>query len=83
MKTFVRTVAVLLVPLSGLAQTGQPSENPKLTLAALQEQANRFGTVLTAFDWETTPEQIAQHVDEAIKAAAQKLTRSGSSTQNN
>ena len=80
MKTFVRTVGVLLVPLSGLAQTAQPSENPKLSLAALQERANRFGTVLTAVDWETTPEQITQHVDEAIKAAAQKLDEIGKLT---
>jgi Peptidase family M3 len=58
MKIIARTVATLLFPLSGLVQTGHPAENPKLTLSALQERASRFGTVLTAFDWETTPEQI-------------------------
>ena len=80
MKTIVRTVVAVLFPLSGLAQSDHSSQDTKLTLAALEERAGRFGTFLTPINWETTPEQIAQDVDTATSEASRKLDALGKLT---
>jgi thimet oligopeptidase len=73
MKFSFRPLVVLLFPVAVLAQSNPGPQPAKLTLAQLQDRAAKFNTVLTAFDWETTPEQISTEVDAAISSANQKL----------
>jgi thimet oligopeptidase len=80
MKFSLRNLVALLFPVAALAQSAPDHQIPKLTLTQLQEQAAKYNTVLTAVDWETTPEQITGEVDAAIASANRKLDDIGNLT---
>jgi Zn-dependent oligopeptidase len=80
MKFSFSTFATLLFPLIAVAQSDRTAEKPQLTLTQLQEQAAKFNTVLTPFDWESTPEQITSEADGAIASANRELDNIGKLT---
>jgi thimet oligopeptidase len=73
MKFSLSAFATLLFPLVTIAQSDHNPQKAQLTLAQLQEQAAKFNTLLTPFDWETTPEQIASDADAVIASAGRQL----------
>jgi thimet oligopeptidase len=77
---FMRVPVLILwsIPFTGLVAFGADSkEAVKPTLIEIQKKAAKFGTILTADTFESTPQEISKSTDEAIARANKSLDAIG------